>query len=72
MAEKESHPLNIEMLDTALVSPGDREHLLRYNDDAVPASGGMHAVLASNLWGTAFPQWIWNDGLARFQLNFAA
>ena len=46
------------MLDSALVSPGDVDHLLRYDDhnsqpDAV--RGGMHANLHNNLWSINYP-----------------
>ena len=56
---------------SALVSPGDIDHLLRYDDhDSQPDAvrGGMHANLMNNLWGTAFPQWYDDDGSARFEL----
>ena len=47
----------IRTLDTPLVSPGDREHLLWYDGDAQPdMAGGWHFDLSSNVWGTAFPQ----------------
>lgn len=59
----------IEMLDTAIVAPGDIMHLLRYNDDQPATSGGMHANLHNNLWGTAFPQWYDDDLVARFRLH---
>ena len=50
------------------MSPGDTDHLLRYNDDQPPPSGGVHFSLHNNLWGTAFPQWYAGDGVARFQV----
>ena len=38
--------------------------------DAVdPLNGGIHANLYNNLWGTAFPQWYDDDGVARFQIH---
>jgi len=61
--------LNIQTLDAPLVSPGDINHLLRYNDDKPDVHGGMHFNLHNNLWGTAFPQWYGDDGLARFSLR---
>ena len=64
-----SATLRIEPLDTPLLSPGDTAHLLRYNDEQPDAVlGGMHINLHNNLWGTAFPQWYSDDGLARFQV----
>jgi len=63
--------LQVRMLDSALVSPGDIDHLLRYDDhDSRPdaLAGGMHANLMNNLWGTAFPQWYDDDGSARFEI----
>ena len=61
----------VRMLDTALVSPGDIHHLLQYSENNTQPhalSGGMHANLYNNLWGTAFPQYYDDDGLARFQV----
>ena len=50
--------VRIVPLDTPLVSPGDAEHLLHYDGNAQPdLSGGWHFDVASNVWGTAFPQW---------------
>jgi hypothetical protein len=60
--------LRVQTLDTALVSPGDTEHMLRYNDDQPDPAGGMHFNLQNNLWGTAFPQWYDDDGVARFRV----
>ena len=42
------------MLDTALVSPGDTDHLLHYSGlgEQPDALGvGMHANIHNNLWG---------------------
>lgn len=62
---------------------GDTAHLLRFchahdntgaRDDCAytdPIATGMHAMLAGNLWGTCFPQWNGDDGVARFDLTFA-
>ena len=55
------------MLDTAIVAPGDINHLLRFcrgsfspggitdacTDKVDPLNGGVHANLYNNLWGTA-------------------
>eukprot|EP00932_Pfiesteria_piscicida_P016321 SRR837773.3250.p1 GENE.SRR837773.3250~~SRR837773.3250.p1 ORF type:complete len:221 (-),score=65.49 SRR837773.3250:84-716(-) len=61
--------LRIRTLDAPLVCPGDRDHMLRYTDDQPDAlGGGMHFNLHNNLWGTAFPQWYGDDGVARFSL----
>jgi len=59
----------VESLDTAIVAPGDINHLLRYNDELPAPEGGMHANLHNNLWGTAFPQWYDDNGVARFRLH---
>lgn len=61
----------IRTLDTALVAPGGIHNLLRYSENGTqpdPVGRGMHANLHNNLWGTAFPQWYDDDGIARFQL----
>ena len=61
--------MRVQPLDTPLLSPGDTAHLLRYNDEQPDAvRGGMHFNLHNNLWGTAFPQWYGDDGLARFKI----
>ena len=41
-------------------------------DKVDPLNGGVHANLYNNLWGTAFPQWYDDDGVARFQVHMAA
>eukprot|EP00041_Stephanoeca_diplocostata_P021019 m.481245 g.481245 ORF g.481245 m.481245 type:complete len:1000 (-) comp21715_c0_seq8:54-3053(-) len=76
-------PLRIAFKDTAVVAVGDTAHLLRFchahdntgaRDDCTytdPVATGMHAMLAGNLWGTCFPQWNGDDGVARFQLTLA-
>lgn len=65
--------VSIAPLDTPLVSPGDAEHLLRYDGLAQPnMSGGWHFDVASNVWGTAFPQWYGDAGKARFTLSLQA
>ncbi len=55
------------MLDAHLVSPGGR-NLLRFDDEPLDLSGGMHVNLYNNLWGTAFPQWYDRDMRFRFQI----
>ena len=59
----------VETLDSPLVSPGDTNHMLRYNAERLDSlHGGMHFNLHNNLWGTAFPQWYSDNGLARFKV----
>jgi hypothetical protein len=59
----------VDTLDSPLVSPGDTDHMLRYNAERLDSlRGGMHYNLHNNLWGTAFPQWYSDNGLARFQI----
>ena len=65
--------VSIAPLDTPLVSPGDAEHLLFYDGMAQPdMTGGWHFDVASNVWGTAFPQWYGDSGKARFSLSLQA
>ena len=65
--------VSIAPLDTPLVSPGDAEHLLWYDGLAQPdLRGGFHFDVASNVWGTAFPQWYGDSGKARFVLSLQA
>jgi hypothetical protein len=64
--------LEIDFIDTALVAPGDIDHLLRYSENNAtpdPLRGGMHSNLFNNAWGTAFPQWYDDDGLIRFSFG---
>ena len=59
----------VTVLDSAVVSPGDTQHLLRYEGDTKPdPRGGMHVNLHNNLWGTAFPQWYGDDGFSRMNI----
>eukprot|EP01051_Picozoa_sp_SAG22_P005795 SAG22_NODE_357_length_11761_cov_2.572115_2_plen_431_part_00 len=72
----------IKFIDSAILAPGDIDHLLRFcrgslspggitdgcADRVDPLNGGVHANLYNNLWGTAFPQWYDDDGMARFQV----
>jgi len=60
--------LALETLDAHLVSPGERA-LLRYDDEPLDTTGGMHVNLYNNLWGTAFPQWYDTDMRFRFVLH---
>jgi hypothetical protein len=63
---------SVETLDAALVAPGDRDHMLHYDGDALPAlQGGMHVNLFNNLWGTTFAQWWARDILFRFRVTLA-
>jgi hypothetical protein len=63
---------SVETLDAALVAPGDRQHLLHYDGDALPAlQGGMHVNLFNNLWGTTFAQWWARDIMFRFRVTLA-
>lgn len=63
---------NVTSLDALLVSPGDRGHLLHFDGQALPdTGGGMHVVLAANLWGTAFAQWFDGDAQFRFAVSLA-
>ena len=61
--------VKITTIDAPLVSPGDAEHLLHYDGMNQPnLVGGWHFDVASNVWGTAFPQWYSDPGKARFLL----
>ena len=64
----------ISALDTPLVSPGDSEHLLFYDGLTQPdMTGGWHFDVASNVWGTAFPQWLIDESLvARWIVSLQA
>ncbi len=44
------------------------DHLLRYDGTTQPDTthAGLNFVVETNTWGTAFPQWYSDDGLARF------
>ena len=80
-----SASVEVRMLDTAIVAPGDINHLLRFcrgsfspggitdacADEIDPLNGGVHANLYNNLWGTAFPQWYDDDGVARFEIHMS-
>jgi hypothetical protein len=62
--------VSITTLDAPLVSPGDAEHLLVYDGyTQSDLRGGWHFDVASNVWGTAFPQWYGDAGKSRFLLS---
>ncbi|MGZ9585634.1 DUF5054 domain-containing protein [Paenibacillus marinisediminis] len=61
--------VQIEMLDAALVCPGERR-LLQFDHSFASLAGGMHVNLHNNIWGTNFPAWYEEDALFRFKMNF--
>jgi len=61
--------LRIEPLDTPLVSPG-RPRILEFDQSQPDLKEGVHFNIYNNLWGTNFPMWYEDDGLARFRLHF--
>ena len=62
--------VNLVTVDAPLVAPGDSDHLLWYDGLAQPdLTGGWHFCVHNNVWGTAFPQWYSDDGIARFLLE---
>lgn len=61
--------LRLEALDTPLISPG-RPRILEFDQDQPNMREGVHFNLYNNLWGTNFPMWYEDDGLARFRLHF--
>ena len=63
--------LDLELVDTALVSPG-RGELIDVLDRAVDLDQGWSVLLYDNLWGTNFPMWVEGDGRARVRLLAAA
>lgn len=67
VADRVAHPdgVELELLDTGLVAPGDSD-LLVWDDRPVDMSGGWHLALFANLWGTNFP--MWTEGDARFRV----
>ncbi|XP_065194900.1 uncharacterized protein LOC135826196 [Sycon ciliatum] len=63
--------IDIATLHTPLVAPGDIDHLLDYDGNTQPdLTGGWHFNLYNNLWGTAFPQWSNESGIAEFLVSF--
>ena len=63
--------VNITTSHTPLVSPGDIDHLLNFDGMTQPnMEGGWHFNLYNNLWGTAFPQWNDENGVAEFTIEF--
>ncbi|NGP44801.1 DUF5054 domain-containing protein [Bacillaceae bacterium SIJ1] len=61
----------IEMLDTAIVCPGERR-LLQFDHSFASLTGGIHVNLHNNVWGTNFPAWYEGDALSRFKLRFTS
>lgn len=59
---------DLESLDAHLVSPGGFG-LLRFDDEPLDLTEGMHVNLYNNLWGTAFPQWYDLDMRFRFRVR---
>ena len=59
--------LRIELLDAALVAPGEPS-LLNFTNRQ-PAGGAMHVNLYNNVWGTNFPMWSDDDARFRFVLR---
>jgi hypothetical protein len=57
----------LDSLDAHLVSPGSKG-LLRFDNEPINASDGIHFALYNNLWGTAFPQWYDTDMHFRFRI----
>jgi hypothetical protein len=67
----ERRVLEIEMLDTPIVSClGPR--LLHFDGRVPQDEDGISVCLFNNVWGTNFPQWYGESGLARFVLRFGA
>ncbi len=65
-----AHLMHITPLDSPLTAPGGPS---LYNfDNKLPAmSSGISFNLFNTMWGTNFPQWISEDGLARFVIQIA-
>ncbi|MGZ9585635.1 hypothetical protein [Paenibacillus marinisediminis] len=61
--------IQIEMLDSFLECPGERR-LLRFDHSFASLTGGMHANLHNNVWGTNFRAWYEEDTLFRFKMYF--
>lgn len=64
------HHLTIEILDAALVAPGEPS-LLSFDSEPPALEKGMHINLYNNIWGTNFPQWYDEDARFRFALHFS-
>ena len=68
--DEQGAAVRVRSWDAAVVAPGDAEHLLWYDGYAQPdLAGGFHFNLWNNVWGTAFPQWYGDNGVARFALE---
>ncbi len=63
--------LELELVDTALVSPGAPD-LIEVLDRDVDLTAGWHVLLHDNLWGTNFPMWTEGAGRARVRLRCTA
>lgn len=61
--------VSIDILDAALVCPGERR-LLQFDHTFASPAGGMHVNLHNNVWGTNFPAWYEEDAAFRFKLQF--
>ncbi len=61
--------LRIETLDIPLLSPG-RPRILEFDQSQPDMREGVHFNISNNLWGTNFPMWYEDDGLARFRMVF--
>lgn len=59
--------LRIDLLDAALVAPG--EPSLLHFTNRQPAGGAMHVNLYNNVWGTNFPMWSDDDARFRFVIR---
>lgn len=61
--------LQIESLDTALVSPKEPS-LLDFTNTSPQDTDGIYFNLYNNVWGTNFPMWYDEDARFRFILHF--
>lgn len=60
--------LEIESLDTALISP-KAPALLQFTNDIPNDEDGIYFNLYNNVWGTNFPMWYDEDARFRFVLK---
>ncbi len=67
----ESDQLTLATLDAPLVSAGNPA-LLDFDQKQPNLKHGWHFCLHNNVWGSNFPMWYGEDGVARFVLNVAA
>jgi hypothetical protein len=61
--------VSVRSLDATLVAPGDRAHLLSFDNAPPNCNGGMHFNLQNNLWNTAFPTFYQEDAQFRFTVR---